>query len=155
VGAYFLIRKKAMDHIGFLDDRYFLYFEEIDYCLTVRRAGWDVVFYPHAAVVHLGGQSAAKSGSQISAKGRQMVGIRLTSEFRYYQKFYGFQYVLIVAWIEIAWNLVVWGRNCLRRGAVAVERRKIAGQMVRLIFETLINDNWGKGPVQGKVENFA
>ena len=36
VGAYFLIRRETMENIGVLDDRYFLYFEEIDYCLSAR-----------------------------------------------------------------------------------------------------------------------
>jgi GT2 family glycosyltransferase len=89
VGAFFLIRRETMESIGVLDERYFLYFEEIDYCLTARRAGWKVVFYPHAEIVHIGGQSAVKVPGKISAKGRQMVSIRLTSEFRYYRKMYG------------------------------------------------------------------
>ncbi len=146
VGAYFLIRKKVMEDIGYLDERYFLYFEEIDYCLSARRAGWDVVFYPHAAVVHLGGQSAAKSNATLSSKGRQMIGIRLTSEFRYYRKCYGLVYVWIAALIESVWNLVIWGRNLIRSGAVALERREAARRMIQLVIQTLRNDHWGRGP---------
>lgn len=146
VGAYFLIRKEVMDAIGFLDERYFLYFEEIDYCLSARRAGWDVVFYPYAAVVHLGGQSAAKTSAAISSKGRQMIGIRLTSEFRYYRKCYGLVFVLIAALIESIWNLVIWGRNHLRSGTAALEKRTAARRMIQLILQTLRNDHWGRGP---------
>jgi len=145
VGAFFLIRQSTIDDIGILDDHYFLYFEEIDYCLTARRAGWDVVFYPYAQVVHLGGQSAAKTPAKISSKGKQMISIRITSEFRYYRKMYGPHYVLMSALIEGAWNMAVLIRNMQKRTPGAAFKRNEAVVMVKLILATLRKDSLGKG----------
>jgi GT2 family glycosyltransferase len=146
VGAYFLIRRETMAQIGGLDERYFLYFEEIDYCLTARRAGWEVVFYPHAAVVHIGGQSTIKVPGKISAKGRQMISIRLTSEFRYYKKMYGWWRLLSIVIIEAGWNANVFIKNYLSRSGKAAYKMDEARTMLQLIGRILKEDRWGSGP---------
>ena len=145
VGAYFLIRRETIETIGVLDDRYFLYFEEIDYCLSAHRAGWDVVFFPYASVIHLGGQSSVKTGKRVSAKGRQMIAIRITSEFRYYRKLYGWLHVLLAAGIELSWNAVVYMRNGLSTSSSAGHKRDEAKTIMQLILKTLGSDSWGRG----------
>jgi hypothetical protein len=145
VGAYFLIRRATMEAIGVLDERYFLYFEEIDYCLSARRAGWLVVFYPHASVIHLGGQSSVKTGERVSAKGRQMIGIRITSEYRFYRKLYGWLNVLLTAGIELAWNAAVYLRNGFSTSSSAGQKREEAKTVMQLILKTLWTDRWGRG----------
>ena len=145
VGAYFLIRRETMEAIGVLDERYFLYFEEIDYCLSARRAGWEVVFYPHASVIHLGGQSSVKTGERVSAKGRQMIAIRITSEYRFYRKLYGRLHVLLAAGIELTWNTAVYLRNALSSSAVAGAKRDEAKTVMQLIVKILWTDSWGRG----------
>ena len=150
VGAYFLIRRETMEDIGVLDDRYFLYFEEIDYCLSARRAGWDVVFYPYASVIHLGGQSSLKTGKRVSAKGKQVVAIRITSEFRYYRKLYGWLHVLLAAGIELIWNQVVYAKNLFARSSTAAHKRDQASMIIELIIRTLREDRWGRGAAAGK-----
>ncbi len=144
VGAFFLIRRETMDDIGPLDDRYFLYFEEIDFCLTARRAGWKVVFYPHASIIHLGGESAVKTGKKMTSRNRQLVSIRLTSEFRYYRKLYGVSYVFISANIEFLWYVIVYFRNIFRRSTLGVSRRAEAIMMLKLVATTLIKERLGK-----------
>ena len=147
VGAYFLIRRETMEDIGVLDEQYFLYFEEIDYCLTARRAGWEVVFYPHAEIVHIGGQSTVKVPGKISSKGRQMISVRLTSEFRYYRKMYGWLRLLSIVIIEWGWNATVFVKNFLSRSSKADYKMDEARMMIQLIRRTLREDRWGSGPV--------
>jgi len=149
VGAYFMIRRETINNIGVLDDRYFLYFEEIDYCLTAKRAGWDVVFYPHVQIVHIGGQSAAKTQQKISSKGRQMISIRITSEFRYYRKMFGWFRVLVSASIEFFWNMMIFIRNLFGRSTDAKFKRNDAKVIMGLIPLTLWKDRWGKGKTKG------
>jgi N-acetylglucosaminyl-diphospho-decaprenol L-rhamnosyltransferase len=55
MGACMLVRRAAIDEVGGLDDRFFLFNEETEWCYRFRRAGWSVVFYPGAEVVHVGG----------------------------------------------------------------------------------------------------
>lgn len=52
IGAAMLIRRRAFDQVGGWDERYFLYAEDVDFCLRCRRAGWSVVYLPEVAVRH-------------------------------------------------------------------------------------------------------
>ena len=61
-GACLLVRRPAAEAAGLLDERYFLYVEDVDFCAAIRRGGGRVVFSPVAEVVHLRGRSGLTSG---------------------------------------------------------------------------------------------
>lgn len=56
-GACMLVRREVVEQIGPLDERFFLYFEDNDWCLRMRKAGWRIMYDPRFEVVHLGGAS--------------------------------------------------------------------------------------------------
>jgi len=58
-GACLLARRSALDAVGGFDEGFFLYEEDVDLCLRLRRAGWRIVFTPDAEAVHHLGRSAA------------------------------------------------------------------------------------------------
>lgn len=60
MGACFLIRRELIEQIGGLDERYFMWFEEVDYCKQAKEKGWEVMYLPSVRVVHRGGASFAK-----------------------------------------------------------------------------------------------
>ena len=57
IGACMLVRKKALDEVGFFDDRYFFFFEETDMAYAMRQAGWQTFQITDAVIYHLQGQS--------------------------------------------------------------------------------------------------
>ena len=59
-GACLVARRAALRAVGGFDPRFFMYFEETDWCRRIREAGWDVVHFPGARVLHHRGQSAAQ-----------------------------------------------------------------------------------------------
>ena len=59
VGAFLMAKRRAWEHVGLLDEGYFLFLEETDWCVRMRKAGWSVLHVPQARAVHLQGQSAA------------------------------------------------------------------------------------------------
>ncbi len=67
-GACMLIRRDVMEKVGLLDEHYFFCFEDMDYCLGATRAGWRVVYYPGARVMHHWGKSSAKSDYRLRLK---------------------------------------------------------------------------------------
>ena len=72
-GACMLVRRQVLDAIGGLDPRFFLYFEEKDYCLRARRAGFGTYFDPSAEVVHvIGGSSRSNPGITVVERCRSM-----------------------------------------------------------------------------------
>ena len=60
-GACLLARRAAFEQAGMLDENFFMYFEDNDWCLRLRRAGWKNYYHPAEVIVHLGGQSLARN----------------------------------------------------------------------------------------------
>jgi GT2 family glycosyltransferase len=56
-GASLLIRREVFDTVGLMDEKYFLYFEETDFCLQTKKAGWRIWYVPESRVMHIAGQS--------------------------------------------------------------------------------------------------
>ncbi len=92
-GCFYLIRKEVIDQVGLFDPRYFLYSEELDHCFAAKKAGWQVTYYPHTSVVHIGGESA-KSDGEITSSGRQISSLQVESELLYFRKNYGLSAVV-------------------------------------------------------------
>jgi GT2 family glycosyltransferase len=57
MGACMLLRRTAIEQVGYCDEDYFLFSEETDWCYRFREAGWEVVFFPEAECVHVRGAS--------------------------------------------------------------------------------------------------
>jgi len=57
VGAALLVPRKVIDKIGFLDERFFMYFEDIEYCRRAKKAGVKVIYLPLVKITHLHGES--------------------------------------------------------------------------------------------------
>jgi GT2 family glycosyltransferase len=55
--ACLMLRRRALDEVGLLDEQYFIYGDEVDLQFRLRRAGWQVYFVPEARTVHFGGRS--------------------------------------------------------------------------------------------------
>src|SRR5262249_44678894 len=78
-GACLVVRRAAWEQVGLLDERFFLFWEDADWCLRFRQAGWRVCYVPSAAATHVIGVSRAKR--PLGA----LVDLHL-SAFRYYRK---------------------------------------------------------------------
>ena len=58
VGACILVRREAINEVGPLDERFFMYSEELDWCYRLKGRGWEVVYLPTAQVIHQEGRSS-------------------------------------------------------------------------------------------------
>jgi GT2 family glycosyltransferase len=65
VGACLLLRRKALEQVGCLDEDFFIYSEEVDLCYRVMRGGWRFYWTPQAEVVHYGGQSTQQVAAEM------------------------------------------------------------------------------------------
>jgi N-acetylglucosaminyl-diphospho-decaprenol L-rhamnosyltransferase len=69
-GAAMMIRREVIEKIGLLDETYFVYYEETDYCLRAKRAGWSSWYVPASVIVHLEGQNTGVSDRKKAPKRR-------------------------------------------------------------------------------------
>jgi GT2 family glycosyltransferase len=51
-GACFFVKREVIDQVGLLDERYFMYAEDLDWCMRIKKSGWKIYFYPDATVMH-------------------------------------------------------------------------------------------------------
>jgi GT2 family glycosyltransferase len=59
-GACMVVNRKAIEVVGGMDDRFFLYWEDADWCRRMWKSGWKVIYYPKASVCHFTGMSSQK-----------------------------------------------------------------------------------------------
>jgi N-acetylglucosaminyl-diphospho-decaprenol L-rhamnosyltransferase len=78
-GACLLVRRADAEAVGLIDERYFMYMEDVDFCAAIRARGRRVLFTPAVEIVHLRGRSAASAPSATSAAYRR-------SQLAFYQK---------------------------------------------------------------------
>lgn len=97
-GACLLHRREVLDGIRGLDERFFMYCEDVDFCLRARRRGWVVHYHPGARVLH----RIAGSSRNLP---RRMVFERHRSMWRYYAKHFRRN-----AMKDVAVGLAIWGR---------------------------------------------
>ena len=56
-GCFSLVRKKAIDQVGLMDETYFVYGDDVDWCYRFRKNGWKVMFSPEGQIAHIRGQT--------------------------------------------------------------------------------------------------
>jgi N-acetylglucosaminyl-diphospho-decaprenol L-rhamnosyltransferase len=81
-GVCLLVRREAFEDVGGLDEGYFMYAEDVDWCYAMREGGWQVWYQPTATVIHLGGGSSRGRPTQREAD-------LYCSRVRFFQKRYG------------------------------------------------------------------
>jgi hypothetical protein len=81
-GACMLVRREAVDDVGGLDEGYFMYAEEVDWCYAMRQKDWQVWYHPAAKVIHFGGGSSQN-------RRPQREGDLYRSRVRFFRKHYG------------------------------------------------------------------
>jgi GT2 family glycosyltransferase len=108
-GACMFARRTALEEVGGLDEGYWLYCEEVDLCLALHRAGWEVWYEPEAEIPHRRGASAHQLGPE-----REVHLYR--SRLRFFRKYYGPRAARLFALQLLALTLPKLGLHALLRG---------------------------------------
>jgi GT2 family glycosyltransferase len=81
-GAALMVRRSVTEEVGLMDESFFMYYEDVDLCLRIRKAGFRIVYLPDSIITHIGGRSS----DQVSARKRIML---YRSLFVYFRKHRG------------------------------------------------------------------
>jgi GT2 family glycosyltransferase len=102
-GAFLMVRKTAIDEVGMLDEQFFMYGEEIDWCRRFWNKEWMVIFYPDAMVIHFGGMSS-------SIEPVRFLKTFYSSQLKYWEKHHGkkgkISYFLIIFFNQLVRFLI-------------------------------------------------
>jgi N-acetylglucosaminyl-diphospho-decaprenol L-rhamnosyltransferase len=134
-GASMIVRREVFESVGLMDEEYFLYFEEVDFCLAAHRAGWSCWYVPESRVVHFVGQSSGVTDTKRKPKRRPTYWFN--SRRRFFVKNYGWWYAVLT---ELVWAscFTLWR---LRR----VIQRKPDTDPPQLLGDFLLNSALVKG----------
>lgn len=122
-GCCMLVRRELLKTVGGLDEGYFMYFEELDWCRRVQQAGWQVLYTPAAEIVHYGGRSAGQQQEPMSR-------VYVQSLVRYFRRHHGLvagAVARLLAATETGLRTAYW----LARGALQPDLREQASGKLR------------------------
>ncbi|WP_416666742.1 glycosyltransferase family 2 protein [Egbenema bharatensis] len=99
-GASMMVRRQVFADIGLMDEEYFLYYEETDFCLQAQRSGWECWYVPESRVMHIAGQSTGVTVR--TDRPKRLPTYWFESRRRYFTKNYGWLYAVIT---DMVWML--------------------------------------------------
>ncbi|MGI5837227.1 MAG: glycosyltransferase family 2 protein [Chloroflexota bacterium] len=141
VGACLMVRSEAVKTVGLLDEGFFMYSEELDWCRRLVDAGWKVMYLPSARVIHYGGQS-----SDQYLFGRH---IRFQySKCRYFEKHHGYLFGQLLRCFIFLNYLFLLGEDIVKllllRRKRAMRRQRISTLWQVLVWQAKWVVSWGK-----------
>jgi len=115
-GCALLLRKKALDRVGFLDENYFMYTEETDICYRLIKANWKVLFYPYESIIHYWGKSSSVSQDD-KPDLNPVAKFLFITKYYFFKKNYGHIQLFFLKLIDFIYYLIVFIKNIFRRDA--------------------------------------
>jgi len=95
-GCFMLIRREAIEQGGTMDEGFFMYAEETDWCYRFRQAGWKVLYAPVGQIIHLGGKSSEQVKSEMTLQLRSGI-------LRFFRKHRSFPYYAMACLFTSLW----------------------------------------------------
>lgn len=117
-GSCMVIRREVIDQIGYLDEQFFAYQEDADFCFRAREAGWKIFYVPQAQIVHFGGEG----GSKVDVY--QSVYQWHRSYYLYYHKHLAKDYFFLLNWL---FDLLMMMKYLLNLAQTLLRKDKYAG----------------------------
>ncbi|MGQ9599750.1 MAG: glycosyltransferase family 2 protein [Anaerolineae bacterium] len=129
VGACLMVRREVYERVGGLDERFFMYSEELDWCRRIKSAGWTVVYLPDAVVVHHEGKSSEQA---VAARHIYFH----SSKVRYFSKHHGRFQGEILRWFLLTTYVYQLAREGVKwlvghKRPLRMERIKAYSQVLR------------------------
>jgi len=143
-GASMIVRREVFEKIGLMDEAYFMYCEEMDFCLQANKAGWSCWYVPESRVVHLVGQSSGVTDTKKPAK--RLPTYWFDSRRRYFIKNYGLVYTALT---DVSWasGFAAWRVRRVLQG-------KPDGDPPKFLRDFVLNSVFFKGGKIEKSKNF-
>jgi GT2 family glycosyltransferase len=134
-GCFMLVRQDAIKKVGSMDEQFFMYGEETDWCYRFKQAGWKILFAPCAEIIHLGGQSAQKRATTMVVQLRKSI-------LQFMKKHHGpliYRIVCLLTVIFLAVRLPIWSVIALfqraQNGEASIKKRAYCTSIVNILFD--------------------
>lgn len=114
-GAFFMTKKSTLEKVGYLDEKFFLYGEDIDLCLRIKKAGYKIIYDPAVKITHYKGISSGlkKHSQELSAAGKKTKERALNAFYEamiiFYDKHYKKENLFLANWLVYLGIYLKWG----------------------------------------------
>ena len=130
-GSFMFIRRKTFEQIGYLDEDFFMYCEDIDYCYRITRAGWKIYYVPDSEIIHYKGESTKKDNLDYVINFNK-------SLYLFYRKHFHHKYVFPVGWLILIGvfirALFVYSKNFIKSHAAFILDILLINGIILLTF---------------------
>jgi GT2 family glycosyltransferase len=103
-GCFMLVRREAIKQVGIMDEQFFMYGEETDWCYRFKQAGWKILFTPDSQIIHLGRQSSTQVAPDMTL---QLRGSILQFMHKHHSWF-EYKIACVLVWLFFALRVPVW-----------------------------------------------
>ena len=111
-GAFMLVRKTTIDDIGLLDDTFFMYGEDIDWCYRIKQAGWKIIYFGQSEIIHYKG--ASSEDKKTKKRNPKLIYEFYRAMYVFYKKHYTKKYNFLVNIVVYIGIFVLLAFNLLR-----------------------------------------
>ncbi|NOY57320.1 MAG: glycosyltransferase [Calditrichaeota bacterium] len=121
-GSFMVVRRETIDQVGMLDESFFMYGEDLDWCFRIRKGGWEIYYLPTTQIVHFKGESSKKSPFEQRRLFYEAMHL-------FVKKHFGTGKALMPSWLLI---VAVWIRAVVSFASTAI------GKLLMPLFDLLI-----------------
>lgn len=144
-GAYSIMPRHVLETVGYFDESFFLYYEEVDLCRRIKSARYKVWYWPDVVVVHLGGESSKTiKHLSMSSSGSQLTLWRMRSALLYYRKHHGWRGAWLAKELETLWHSLRAGKNVRRDSAEGRLKADHSAALVALMQQAWYETHGGR-----------
>jgi GT2 family glycosyltransferase len=129
-GAALVVRREVLDSVGALDERFTIYYNDVDWCFRIHRAGWRICFVHDAEIVHHQGVTTRNENRRM-----QLTAEMMRNQFDYYRKYFGERGLLWLRfWMGLGFSMrrvLFFLPDLLSSGEESRWRRRYHGGAIR------------------------
>jgi len=118
-GACMMVRRELIENVGFLDEDFFMYGEDVDWCYRVKHAGWQVFYFSDAEIVHLGARSTSLVRDEMGVEALRSLNLFFR---KHYGPAYAWAHRALIFALSLAKQLVFCSRMLVSKTAEERER---------------------------------
>ena len=97
IGAFFLVKRDLFLNLNGFDERFFVYYEEVDFALRAKSAGWNTYFYSESSIIHAGGGTSSQvKAERLFYSNRS----RILYSFKHFEKYQAVLVLFLTVFIE-------------------------------------------------------
>jgi GT2 family glycosyltransferase len=143
-GAFSIIRHDVLKRVNYFDEDFFLYYEEVDLCRRIQKAGYLIMYLPQVTVIHLGGESSKTLNLEISSAGTQVVLWQMRSALLFFRKHHGYLSTWLWWQLENNWHWIREWKNARATTSEAQMKANYSKNWRKLLKQAWIDTQGGQ-----------